>query len=253
MEDLDKKRVHIKWGYKLESPSGIWENSNNPQIVIAIDQFENADYLILYESKHIIPHIYGRVSAAKNSYKKVFTHDQSICDGKKIIHIPPFTPPWVDRNSEAKIYDKDKLVSMIASVKNICDGHKFRQKIANEFPYKEHLYGFGRVEIPRKVDGLKDYMFSVCMENSCYDTYYTEKILDCFLTGTIPVYWGSRKISETFNSNGILWIDETKISDLNSDMYYSMLPYVKENFNIAMNLKCTSGDMIDYIIKNYVH
>jgi hypothetical protein len=251
MENLDKKKVHIKWGYELQSPEGIWVNSYSPEIRISIDQFEAADYLILYESKSIVPHLYSRVNSLKGNYKKVFTHDLSICDGSNIVYMPPFIPPWVDKNSEAKIYDKTELVSMIASVKNMCEGHQYRQKIANAFPYKDHLYGFGRIEIPRKVDGLKKYMFSVCMENSVYDTYYTEKLLDCFLTGTIPVYWGSKKIGDIFNSKGVLWVDEINIKDLNEELYYSMLPYVKENFEIAMNLKSSSGDMIDYIVKNY--
>ncbi len=251
MEDLDKKKVKIKWGYEIQSPEKIWVNSNFPDITITIDQFENADYLVLYESKSIIPHIYSRARLLTNSYKKIFTHDLSMCNGSNIIHISPYIPAWVDKNSEAMIYKKSLLVSMIASKKNICNGHDYRQKIADNFPYAEHLYGFGRKEVSRKVEALKEYMFSVCMENSVYETYYTEKILDCFLTGTIPVYWGDKSICKIFNDKGILWLEEINVRDLNKDLYESMLPYVRENFEIAMNLKYSSGDMIDHIVKNY--
>ena len=36
-------------------------------------------------------------------------------------------------------------------------------------------------ENENKEVGLCDYMFSVVIENGIYETYFTEKILDCFL------------------------------------------------------------------------
>jgi hypothetical protein len=228
----------------------LWENSNSPDITISIDRFHNSDYLILYESKSIIPGIYSLVPSYKNNYKKVFTHDLSLCDGEKIIHIPPFIPSWIESH-EQKIYEKTKLVSMIASKKNGCRGHIFRNTVADSFPYKEHLYGKDRKEIYSKTEGLKDYMFSICVENANYDTYYTEKIIDCFLTGTVPIYWGTKKISDIFDSRGILWLEEINIESLSEELYYYMLPYVQKNYEIARSLKLSPSHMIDYIIKNY--
>ena len=38
-------------------------------------------------------------------------------------------------------------------------------------------------EIPSKIDALRGYMFSIAIENvSCDDNYFSEKIMDCFLT-----------------------------------------------------------------------
>jgi hypothetical protein len=56
------------------------------------------------------------------------------------------------------------------------------------------VYGRGISEIPNKEVGLKDYMFSFAVENDTYDTYFTEKILDCFATGTIPYTWVQKKL-----------------------------------------------------------
>ena len=63
-------------------------------------------------------------------------------------------------------------------------------------------------EIPNKEIGLKDYRFSFCVENDTYDTYFTEKILDCFATGTIPVYLGAPDIGNHFNMDGIIILSE---------------------------------------------
>jgi hypothetical protein len=250
METQDKKRVSIIWGYGIESNNDSWINSEDPEITISIDNPSPSDYLILYESKDISPRIYDYAIDHKEFYKKIFTHNLSICDDEKIFHIPPFTPNWIDKNSQAKIYEKSELVSMIASKKMMCEGHAYRNIIADNFPYADHLFGEGRNRINNKIDGLSKYMFSVAMENCSYDTYYTEKILDCFLTGTVPIYWGTDKIDTIFDSKGIIKFDSIKYNELSSDLYKSMLPYIEKNFKIAMDLKCHPNDMIDHIIKN---
>jgi hypothetical protein len=247
---MNSKKIKVNWQFKIESNNGSWINSENPDFSIDIDTLSGGDYLALYEPISIMPHIYRRISNIKNSYKKIFTYNESFCDGDKVIKIPPFIPSWIDRNSESLIYSKTKIVSMIASNKSMCEGHFYRNRIANEFPYKNDLYGRGRNNIEKKVDGLKDYMFSVSMENCVCDTYYTEKILDCFLTGTVPIYYGTRKVNEIFDPGGIIFLEDMNYNDLNCDLYESMLPSIKNNFNIAMSMKFHSSDMIDYIVDN---
>lgn len=243
------KKINLIWDYDIESPSGSWViDRERYDLSIAIDRMANSDYLIIYESRAIIPDFYDAVLINPIRWKKIFTHDLSICDGKKIIHIPPFTPTWICE-SDYDIYKKSKLVSMIASDKMMCDGHFYRDRVAKEFPYTDHLYGKGRRnELVNKIDGLKDYMFSVAIENAKYDTYFTEKILDCFLTGTIPVYWGTDRIDTYFDPKGIINLESIRISDLNERMYNERKDSVIRNFEIAKNLKLTSGHMIDHIL-----
>lgn len=243
------RRINLIWSYDIKSPTDSWVLDRDFfDISISIDNRISADYLILYESRAIIPSIYSFAIRNKGLWKKIFTHDSSICDGVNIIQIPPFFPTWIDR-SDFKIYKKSKIVSMIASDKKICDGHIYRDNIAKSFPFDSHLYGKGRSQkLENKIDGLRDYMFSVSMENSKYDTYFTEKILDCFLTGTIPIYWGTDRIEEYFDSNGIIKLDEIKWSDLSIDLYESKIDSVNKNFEIAKNLNFTSGHMIDHIL-----
>ncbi len=247
---MDSKKIKINWQFEIKSNNGSWINSSNPDLTIDIDTLSEGDYLVLYEPISITPHLYKRIGNIKNTYKKIFTYDESFCDGNKVIKIPPFIPSWIDRNSEASIYTKTKIVSMIASNKSMCEGHFYRNRIADEFPYKNDLYGRGKNSIDKKVAGLRDYMFSVAMENCVRDTYYTEKILDCFLTGTIPIYYGTRKVNEIFDQNGIIFIDDINYNDLTIDLYESMMPSIKNNYDIAMSMKFHSSDMIDYIVDN---
>jgi hypothetical protein len=43
------------------------------------------------------------------------------------------------------------------------------------------------------------YKFVICLENTKQETYITEKIINGFLAKTIPIYWGSDKITDYFN------------------------------------------------------
>ena len=58
-------------------------------------------------------------------------------------------------------------------------------------------------------------------ENGQYETYFTEKLLDCFATGTIPVYLGAPDIGNYFNKDGIIDLtDEFEVSD---EIYFSKM------------------------------
>ncbi|MDO6391149.1 glycosyltransferase family 10 [Pontibacter sp. BT731] len=52
---------------------------------------------------------------------------------------------------------------------------------------------------PTRVDSkhavLAQYKFNLCFENCVYPGYVTEKIFDCLLSGTIPVYFGAPDIA----------------------------------------------------------
>lgn len=46
---------------------------------------------------------------------------------------------------------------------------------------------------------LSHYKFTIAFENSSHPGYVTEKIVDPLFAGSVPIYWGSPKISEEFN------------------------------------------------------
>ena len=55
---------------------------------------------------------------------------------------------------------------------------------------------------------LFDCQFHVAIENTSQYDYFSEKIIDCFLTRTIPIYWGCPNISGYFDSSGIISISD---------------------------------------------
>jgi hypothetical protein len=152
---------------------------------------------------------------------------------------------WIE---QPQIYTKTKLLSMVSSGKGMTDGQRLRLKFINDNKGKFDLFGRGFKEIKLKEEGIKDYMFSIAIENTKYDDYFTEKILDCFASGTIPVYYGTDNISKYFNSNGIIKLEDFDLNQLTPELYYSKMDYIKENFEKVFEMEVLE----DYIYKNYL-
>tara|TARA_R110002020_G_scaffold381800_1_gene592692 strand:- start:2160 stop:2960 length:801 start_codon:yes stop_codon:yes gene_type:complete len=209
------------------------------------------NYAWLSESKTIIGGVYkwciNNLDYLNSNFELIFTHDKSLLPlSNKFKLVICNARPWV---KECGVHKKSKEISMIASSKVMCDEHRYRQKIINKFKNKLDLYGRGFNPINIKDVGLKDYRFSIAMENGDYSLMYTEKITDCFAMGTIPIYYGSNDICEVFDSNGIITLNDSfKISDLNKDLYESKMSSIRKNYEITMNMQTVE----DYIYENFI-
>jgi hypothetical protein len=62
-------------------------------------------------------------------------------------------------------------------------------------------------EIVDKHDILRKYEYSIAIENVCEKNYASEKIFDCFLNNTIPIYYGCPNINELYNKNSYILLD----------------------------------------------
>jgi hypothetical protein len=67
-------------------------------------------------------------------------------------------------------------------------------------------------------------MYSIVVESSSEPNYFTEKLIDCLVTKTIPIYWGCPNISEYFDTS--YWIEPQNILMFNYTKHY-----YKQNIN----------------------
>ena len=207
-------------------------------------------YIWLLESKQIIQNVYDWILAnydfVASRVDGIFSCDRELCEKyPKFQYSLTNAAPWV---LDRQIFEKTKLVSMVSSNKSMVPGHRKRLEFVSKFKDQVDLYGRGFNDINCKEEALRDYMFSIAVENAVYDTYFTEKITDCFATGTIPIFYGCRGITEYFNEDGIIFLDDDfDISTLTEDLYYSKIDAVKDNFERSLNLPIAE----DFIYTNY--
>jgi len=205
----------------------------------------------LLESKTIVPEIWNLIEnnleRVMHSFEAIFTHDSELAKRhEKFVLVLSNAVPWVQ---DRQIYQKTKLVSMISSNKHSSIGHKNRLNMVEKYVKNVDFYGRGLNTFEKKEDALKDYMFSIAIENLKYDNYFTEKLTDCFACGTVPIYYGSDwVIDNLFDSRGVIKLtDDFDINSLSEELYYEMMPYIKINFEIACSLQTSE----DYIYQNY--
>lgn len=69
---------------------------------------------------------------------------------------------------------------------------------------------FGRSLRSSKFDILPKYKFCLCPENSVYDGYITEKLIDAYAGGCVPIYSGDASVAKDFNYWAFLNYQEFK-------------------------------------------
>jgi hypothetical protein len=240
---------HIEW-VKGNYNAPISIHIDSGIITTPVDKTKK-NYAWLSESKTIIPQVYNWVrdnlKYMEDNFELIFTNDKSFLDlSPKFKQTICSAVPWVN---DRQIHKKTKLVSMITSKKVMCNEHKKRVMIAEKFKDSVDLYGREYNPIDTKEKGLNDYYFSIVIENLNYSNGYSEKISDCFATGTIPIYWGSPDIGEVFNTDGIIVYDDNfDINSLSFELYESKMDAIIDNFNRAVNFPIAE----DYIYKTYI-
>jgi hypothetical protein len=126
---------------------------------------------------------------------------------------------------------KTQVMSVIASTTVWLEGHRrryeFVQQLIARFKDRIHVYGRGLSPIADKSQGLDAYKYSIAIENSTIAGYFTEKINDCYVSYTMPVYHGCPNIAEYYPARSFVSIDvrdpkrslDTIEEVLESDLY----------------------------------
>ena len=244
---IDSTFAHSKIGYCSDYQDSLffkWErenfNKNGNDYVVYTDarlgevtnNYNSIAWLI--EPKEIASYTYDFIVNNNNKFKKVFTHEKSLLDKGENYELLPFGCCWI-KPEDQKIYDKSKMISIISSNKTQTNGHRLRHDIINKLNDKIDVYGRTYNPIDYKLDGLKDYKFHIVVENTKRDYWFTEKLIDCFVTGTIPIYWGCPSIGDFFDTNGMIIFDNIDdliniIDNLSVEDYIKRIEGVNNNF-----------------------
>ena len=242
----------------------IWVNEDDPDagVIVFMDYDHRGGFeytgekkkvLWLSESRSITREqhfdLYDNHKAFVEVYDLVLTHCRDIIKkNTDIVYTPNASNlAWIE---EPKIYKKTRMTSMLCSGKAQCTGHLVRNAWANEL--KTHLDLFGRNIRPvdKVEEALCPYMFSVVIENESYPTYFTEKIMNCFATGTIPVYHGSPDIGDYFNMDGIILLDSVgQVCNLTEDDYHSRRDAIDDNLDRCMNHPMADDVVFDEVME----
>jgi hypothetical protein len=190
--------------------------------------------------------LYNWVLNNYNLYDSIFTHNLEICNKIPNSYWVPFGGCWIHEENW-KLHKKSKNISIVASSKTFLPGHKLRHEVISNFNNID-IFGSGYNPIDNKITSLKEYKYQIVIENASISGYFTEKIIDCFVTGTIPIYYGDPNIGDIFNINGIITFNDKDELKVILENLKDIDPfYITENFEKSKEYILTE----DYIYKNY--
>lgn len=139
----------------------------------------------------------------------------------------------------------DKKTNFCNFVYSNCFANDVRTIIFDKLSKYKHVVSGGRYKnniggcVKDKIAFQSTCKFSIAFENTSYDGYATEKIMEAFAAGTVPIYYGDPRIAEDFNSDSFVnahdfrsldeVVERVKQIDSDKELYYNMLnvPIVK--------------------------
>lgn len=237
---------------------------------VRIEEFDNPDaykVLVLSSESVLSPNRekMNSVIYDKDSYDLILCADDEIIDACPNAILFPYGSTWLNRGKlnhpdglgyfdpAVKTFEKKERtindVSFLASWYNMDrSGYSIRKEIWQrqgeiEIPTMFHTSRKSFLEAPNPLptgekEDLFYSMFHICVENQQVRHYFTEKLIDSFLTYTIPVYWGCPNIESYFHTEGMILfntVDEliSKLNALTFDFYEDRMEFIEKNREIA--------------------
>lgn len=237
---------HIKWDRQTISNNTVYTD-------LHVKEAPAGSTVWLLEPRELISFAYEEVEKNASKYKTIWTHDVTILNKFNNAKFVPLGGCWI-KETDRKIYEKTKNFSIIASTKQYLPGHKLRHDVVKAAEGHIDVYGNGYTYIPYKLDGLKDYKYHFAIENTKKDFWFTEKLIDCLQTGTIPIYWGCPSIEKYFNIDGFIIFNDLielkeKLKLCTPEYYESKKEAIADNFERSKKFILAE----DWIYENDLH
>jgi hypothetical protein len=205
---------------------------------------------------------------AINNYKKfdfILTYDQDVLDKCENSVMFEFGTSWVFDYDYS--IEKKYQVSHLVGHKFMTFGHKLRHDVyhnQNKITLRKDFYISGINSIPNIFDSkilgdkknpLFESQYNICIENSKQKNLFTEKLIDCLYTKTIPIFYGCDNIGDFFDKRGFFIVNNLSeiievCNNLTEDTYFEKLEYVNKNFDISKKYIYLLDRLKDIIEKN---
>ncbi len=252
----DFHSAHVPYGYK--SRHFIWDRYNygldthfySNKMMLNLVGKPARKYGMMLESREVAGKEYAFIEkniSRLSEFKKVFTYDDIFLDRlSNACFFPAAATVWYKNGNltqdDAMAYKrKSKGISIISSSKGQCEMHRCRVALAWECKKKGIADTYGTFDgspwKPSIDQVFADYRYSIAIENSVTDYYFTEKILNCFAAQAIPIYVGAKKIGDFFNPDGIISIRVEQLSEIDNvlrqctkEEYENRLSAVLDNY-----------------------
>eukprot|EP01050_Picozoa_sp_SAG11_P000030 SAG11_NODE_1_length_64905_cov_182.268355_30_plen_260_part_00 len=235
---MDKTLITAKCFGTLSCDLQFIDNVSISYDTLSYDRSAKYKVLVQIEPPEIL-NITDNIINNSDNFDLILSWDNNILtncgNSKKFI----FGSSWI--KIDKFIPNKSNQISFLTSNKLFgnADGHKLRHEVFNKLADNYNDFTTLKLMTPPRIED-KSVMFteakySIIIENVNSPNWITEKLIDCLITKTIPLYWGCPNVGEYFNESGILTFttfDELLIllNDLTIGHYESLVDVVNDNY-----------------------
>lgn len=184
-------------------------------------------------------------------YDKIVTSNPEVLDKCSNAKFMVYGTTWLNKSkhhsdSFGKFTDnlgnlkKDLSLSMVCGSLSGKPGYNLRHAIfqnQDKITVSKKFYSSTRFKIPNiptlpnddKIH-LFNSMYSVAIESTEEVNYFSEKLIDCLITKTIPIYWGCPNISDFFDTS--YWIPIQNVFEFKytEKYYYDNIDKINQNY-----------------------
>ena len=228
--------VHFKWDRSDADRQLVVYTDES--LAMARSQSAGKKVAWLLESPQATRKSYEWMTANSSIFDRVLTFEQGLLETLPNAKAVMLGGCWIDA-SDRRIHEKSENISIIASAKRSMVGQKLRHKVIRKHGQVfDAVLGGGYQPISNKIQGLANFRYSIVIENCRRNYYFSEKLIDCFSTGTVPIYWGCPSIGLFFDKSGMICfehISELKniLDRIGTDDYESRQAAIRRNLETA--------------------
>ena len=206
---------------------------------VQIDSTARYNILCQCEPPQLYRDFYGMVQQNYQNYDLILAYDERLLQFPNSYEFCP-VGAWVD---DIELDKRDQITYLMSS-KIWTNEHRMRFMILRKYEEQKTIGPFEFLmhrnppSVPSKNPFFQNAKFHIACENQVMNNMFSEKILDCFKTKTIPIYYGCQNIHKYFNPKGILRFNTFQelvniLETLTTDRYDELLPYIEENYELA--------------------
>lgn len=205
-------------------------------------QKESVKIALIIEPPQINQEPYNWIKQNYGKFSHVLTYNPDLINSIPNAVTITFGGCWI-KPEDQKIYEKTKGVSIIASDKKQTIGHRLRHEVIQKCKDKiDGIYGRGYNFVENKIESLKEFRYSIVIENDKEGGIVSEKFFDTIATGTIPIYYGHDWVKDNFDEDGILFFSnlaelEQCLKIATSEYYESRRHAIEKNFELCKSFQ----------------
>lgn len=206
-------------------------------------------------------------------FSRVLTHDSELMSSCRNAVFMPLGSSYIHPDDRRGVEPKQFGVSFVCGSKRLLEGHHLRQRLwlrQQEIRIPHEFWISSRDPIPPvdrnpclpEVSSAKSrvfrWQFHICVENCRIDNYFSEKLIDCLVTGTVPIYRGCPNIADFFDPRGMMFFqtEDEAINICNSldeSVFESMRPFIEVNRILAAEYARPVAERMQQVIQRELH